>query len=105
MAALALLFAEGGAFHVARAGDPKTASRIIGLAASCAACHRTDGRSAAIPPLCGVVESRLLQRMATFRAQTKGDQIMHVVANALSPEETAALARYFAARPVQAMRQ
>ena len=70
------------------------------LTAPCASCHREDGRNSFIPVLSGMDEHRFLQRMADFRGQTQGDQIMHVIANALTPQETAAIAVYFAAHPV-----
>jgi sulfide dehydrogenase cytochrome subunit len=80
----------------ARAGTTRPPADAIELAAACASCHRTDGGSSFIPVLSGMDENRILQRMAEFRRQTRGDQIMHVVANALTPQETAAIARYFA---------
>jgi len=66
------------------------------LAAPCASCHRADGENSAIPVIVGMDEGRMLQRMAEYRLQTRGDQIMHVVASALTPVETAHLAQYFA---------
>jgi len=85
----------------AHAGTTHPTADATELAAPCASCHRADGRSSFIPALSGMNENRFLQRMADFRGQTHGDQIMHVVANALTPQETTAIARYFAAQRVQ----
>ena len=103
--ARALLCAGLCAWHAAFAGAARESAQNNELASSCAACHRTDGRSGDIPPLSGMAESRILQRMAEFRAQTTGGQIMHVVAKALTPEETASLAHYFATTPTHAVHQ
>ena len=87
------------ASFAALAGTTHPAAEAMELAAPCASCHTDHGRSSFIPALSGMDENRFLQRMADFREQTHGDQIMHVVANALTPQETATIARYFAAHP------
>ncbi len=84
----------------ARAGTTHATAEATELAAPCASCHSDDGRNKFIPVLSGMDENRFLQRMADFRRQTHGDQIMHVVANALTPQEIAAIAQYFATRSV-----
>ena len=66
------------------------------LAASCASCHRPDGRDTGIPPVVGLDESRIVQSMRAYRAGERTSQIMNVVAAALSAEETAAVAHYLA---------
>jgi cytochrome c553 len=97
--ACAILITAVSIGTAARAGTTRPAADGTELAAPCASCHRADGRNSGIPALSGMDENRILQRMADFRRQTHGDQIMHVVANALTPQETAAIAHYFAARP------
>jgi cytochrome c553 len=86
------------------AGTMHTAADGSELAAPCASCHRADGRNSGIPSLSGLNENQILQRMSYFRQQTHGDQIMHVVANALTPQETEAVARYVATHPAPAAR-
>jgi sulfide dehydrogenase cytochrome subunit len=73
------------------------------LAASCASCHRPDGRDNGIPPVVGLDESRIVQSMRAYRSGERTSQIMHVVAAALSPEEIAAVAHSLAGqRPAAA---
>jgi cytochrome c553 len=66
------------------------------LAASCASCHRPDGRDTGIPPVAGLDESRIVQTLRAYRSGERASQIMHVVAAALSSEESAAVAHYLA---------
>ena len=66
------------------------------LAASCAACHRPDGRDTGIPPVVGLDETRIVQSMRAYQSGERTNQIMHVVAAALSPEEITAVAHYLA---------
>jgi cytochrome c553 len=68
------------------------------LAATCAACHRLDGRDEGIPTIIGLDPKELVETMETFRSGKRSSQIMSVVARSLSTEEIAALAEYLATR-------
>lgn len=68
------------------------------LAATCASCHRLDGRDEGIPSIIGLDEKKFADTMEAFRSGQRSSQIMHVVALSLSDEEIAALAHYLAAR-------
>jgi cytochrome c553 len=71
-------------------------------AAACASCHLPDGHGSGIPPIAGLTESRIVQRMFSYRASEPGSQpdagsqIMYVVANALSPQQITDVAHYIA---------
>jgi cytochrome c553 len=69
------------------------------LAASCASCHGENPGNGGIPSLAGMTESQITQAMKSFRSGTRNGPIMHIVASALSPEETSAVAQYLSARP------
>jgi cytochrome c553 len=64
------------------------------LAASCSSCHGAPGGDNAIPSIAGLDKAHIVQAMLEFRAGTRQGPIMHIVASALSPDETAALAQY-----------
>ncbi len=69
------------------------------LAASCAACHGTDGRPApdsAIPGLAGLSADYLASQMRAFRDGTRAATVMHQIAKGYSLEQIDALAAYFA---------
>jgi cytochrome c553 len=68
------------------------------LAATCAACHRLDGRDRGIPPIIGLSEEQFVTVMRAFKLGERSGPIMRTVARSLSNEEIAILARYFAAR-------
>jgi cytochrome c553 len=68
------------------------------IAAACASCHRPDGLGSGIPVIAGLPEASIGGAMLAYRSGTRPDQIMQVVARALSPAEIATVARYLAAR-------
>ena len=73
------------------------------LAASCAACHGTDGRPAAgstMPPLAGLPSELIRQRMHAFRDGTQTATVMHQISKGYTTEQIDALAVWFAARTV-----
>jgi cytochrome c553 len=89
--ALAGLIAQPGAAIAGNQGRE--------LAAACASCHRPDGHGTAIPSIAGLDETRIVHSMLAYRSADQGNQIMHVVAGALSPEEIATVAHYLARQP------
>jgi sulfide dehydrogenase cytochrome subunit len=68
------------------------------LAATCAACHRLDGRDRGIPSIVGLSEEQFVTVMRAFKSGERSGPIMRTMARSLSDEEIAILARYFAAR-------
>lgn len=97
MRTLLLLMATGGAL-VAGASDV-TAQDDRVLAAGCAGCHGTEGRSAgAIPALAGVERARLLTALREFRDGQRAATVMHQHARGYTDAEFERLADYFSAR-------
>lgn len=67
------------------------------LAGPCANCHGPDGRSpGAIPPLAGVSEAQLRDRMSGFRDGSQQGTIMPRIMKAYDDTQIAGLARWFA---------
>jgi cytochrome c553 len=69
-----------------------------GLAATCFACHGTDGRSVGnVPPsLAGQNRDYLLQQLKDFKAGKRPATIMHQHAKGYTDEQLALIAGYFA---------
>jgi sulfide dehydrogenase cytochrome subunit len=65
------------------------------LAATCAACHRLDGRDKGIPSIIGMDEGKLAGALQVFKSGERS--IMRTVALSLSSEEIATVAHYLAA--------
>lgn len=69
------------------------------LAATCANCHGTDGRSAGgVASLAGLPAQTLLQRIAEFKDGTRPATIMHQIAKGYTDEQMRDIANYFAAQ-------
>src|SRR5438045_3123285 len=72
-------------------------------AAACAACHGPTGMgqpAAGFPRLAGMTESYLSRQLSDFRNGTRDDPVMTPIAKALTPDQRAAVARYYAGLPV-----
>jgi cytochrome c553 len=68
------------------------------LAASCAACHGTDGhavRGTAMPPLAGLSQQYFLKQMQAYRDGTRTDLLMQQIARGFDVAQLEALAAYF----------
>jgi cytochrome c553 len=75
--------------------------QLRSLAASCAACHGTDGNavaSAATPRLAGLGKDTIVREMREFRAGTRPATVMQQIAKGFTDEQTDRLAEYFAGR-------
>lgn len=71
-------------------------SHIAVLAASCAACHGTQGNSVNITPsLAGLSADYFTTQMLGFKDGSRKSTVMHRHAKGLTPEEIDALAIYF----------
>ncbi|HYK64622.1 MAG TPA: c-type cytochrome [Patescibacteria group bacterium] len=69
------------------------------IAATCAACHGTDGRSrGAIPVLAGRDRGELVRLMREFRDGRRSSTVMREIARGYIDAEIEAAAAYFAAQ-------
>jgi cytochrome c553 len=86
-------------FHGAGAdADSASDLSVRTLAASCAACHGTDGnavRASAMPPLAGLSRGYFLQQMQAYRDGTRPAPLMQQIARGFDAAQTEALAVYF----------
>jgi cytochrome c553 len=105
----ALIAASSASFALAQAPAPApafapsntTAAGARALAANCAMCHGTQGRTAANSPvasLAGKPKDEIAQAMAQFKSGQKPATVMHQIAKGYTDEEIAAIAAYFAAQ-------
>jgi cytochrome c553 len=70
------------------------------LAATCANCHGTEGRSqGAVPSIAGQSKADLMEKMTAFRQGTRPATIMHQLAKGYTPEQIELLAEWFAKKP------
>jgi cytochrome subunit of sulfide dehydrogenase len=78
-----------------------TPSGVRALAANCAACHGTNGKSAAgsvVPGLAGRDAEYFVTQMANFKSGTRQATLMHQISKGYTDAEIKALADYFAAQ-------
>ncbi len=67
------------------------------LAATCAACHGTDGRAqGAVVALAGYPADKLIATMAEYKAGQRPATIMHQIAKGYSDAQITQVASYFA---------
>ena len=72
------------------------------LAASCAACHGTNGKAqaeGAMPRIAGLEAGYFAEQMRAFRDGKRPATVMHQIAKGYSDAQIDALAAYFAAQP------
>jgi cytochrome subunit of sulfide dehydrogenase len=68
------------------------------LAASCAACHGTDGRAvegAAVPGLAGRPQTLIAAQMKAFQDGSRPATLMHQISKGYSDEQINRIAAYF----------
>jgi len=68
------------------------------LAATCANCHGTDGRSAGgggMPGLAGLSRTYMIEQMNAFRSGARKGTIMHQLAKGYTDEQIAQMADFF----------
>ena len=95
IAAAAML--TGGAAHAADA----QALYVRSLAATCANCHGTGGRTvdgSAVPALSGMPATYLVEQMKAFKAGTRQATVMHQIAKGYNEQQIDQIAAYFAAQ-------
>lgn len=90
------LLCLAGAGSAAQAADPNLARN---LAATCANCHGTNGKSlGGIESLAGEPKEKLLQKMADFKSGAKPATIMHQITKGYTDQQLDLIAAYFAAQ-------
>jgi cytochrome c553 len=91
---LAIFIVAAGAAH---AQTPE-ALNLRSMAASCAQCHGTDGRSApgsAVPALAGMPRDHLAAQLKAFKAGSRPSTVMGQLAKGFSDAQLEQLADYF----------
>src|SRR5262249_4412866 len=79
-----------------------TPSGVASMAANCAACHGTQGKSlpgSPVPAPAGRSAAELADIMAQFKEGKRQATVMHQIAKGYSEEEIHSLARYFSLIP------
>lgn len=89
----AAVFALGAA---AASGQAQEDRHVLQWAASCAACHGTDGRSGGgMPSLAGRNADELARMMGEFREGKRFATVMHQHAKGYTDDEIRQIARHF----------
>ena len=75
--------------------------QAAGLAATCATCHGTQGRTVgdALPPLAGMDRNAMLEQLRAFRSGARPATIMHQLAKGYSEAQLEQIATYFSRQP------
>ena len=69
------------------------------LAASCAMCHGTDGRSVGgYEPLAGMTKADIVRKVNGFRSGATPASVMHQISKGYSDAEIQLIAEYFSAQ-------
>ena len=80
---------------------PAQALYTRSLAATCANCHGTDGRTvqgSSVLPLAGLDKNYLVAQMQAFKTGTRPATVMHQISKGYSDAQIDVLAGYFAAQ-------
>jgi cytochrome subunit of sulfide dehydrogenase len=74
---------------------------VASLAASCAACHGTQGKAvngSTVVSLAGLSKDDIVAQLAAFKAGTRPATVMHQLSKGYSDAQIAMIAAYFAAQ-------
>lgn len=66
------------------------------LASECVTCHQSDGSDKGIPSITGWPEKKFVVVLHAYKSKSRSNEVMQNVATALSDEEIASLATWFA---------
>ena len=94
-----LIAAALAAAPLAAAAQDSPAARS--LAATCANCHGTEGRSATkeVASLAGLSREHIAGQMKAFRDGSRPATVMHQIAKGYSDQQIELVADYFSRRP------
>jgi len=94
-----LIAAALAAAPLAAAAQDSPAARS--LAATCANCHGTEGRSVTkeVASLAGLPREHIAGQMKAFRDGSRPASVMHQIAKGYSDQQIELLADYFSRRP------
>ena len=93
---ICLLLLAGAATTGAQAQDPNLARN---LAATCANCHGTNGKSVgASESLAGEPKEKLLRKLHEFRSGEKPSTVMQQIASGYTDAQLELIASYFSTR-------
>lgn len=76
-----------------------------GLAATCANCHGTDGRTiegSVIPSLVGMPKNYMVIQMKAFKEGTRPATVMHQISKGITDQQIDSMATYFSGTKRQA---
>ena len=79
----------------------QSALSVKSLAATCANCHGTDGRTvegSAVPSLAGMPREYMVAQLQAFKAGTRPATVMHQLSKGFSDSQVEQIAGYFAAQ-------
>jgi cytochrome c553 len=97
---LAAALLMGGAASAAVAQDASATLHTRALAATCANCHGTDGRTvdgSAIPSLVGMPKSYMIMQFNAFKDGSRPATVMHQLSKGFTDQQIDSIATYFAA--------
>lgn len=97
-----ILLCAGVAAASAAHGQSPDALYVKSLAATCANCHGTDGRTttgSAVPALAGMPREYMLLQLKSFRDGSRPATVMHQITKGFSESQLQQIASYFAAQP------
>lgn len=92
-----------GLFAVAcaQAQDAQQALYTKGLAATCANCHGTNGKTvqgSSVVNLAGLPKDYIIEQMKAFKSGARAATVMHQLAKGFSDTQIESMAAYFAAQ-------
>ena len=102
LAGLAMLAVTAHGSRQPTADTTAASSHVRSLAASCGACHGTDGRAVqgeAMVTLAGYPKEALIAQMQAFRDGSRPSTVMRQIAKGYTDQQIDALATYFADVP------
>lgn len=97
----ALLAASAAAGPLAAQAQDQQALYVKSLAATCANCHGTNGRTiegSAVPGIAGMPKEYMLRQLRAFRDGSRPASVMHQIAKGFTEPQLDQISTYFAAQ-------